>query len=274
MTGARVLTVAAGHLGDSDDSAGRLVVRTLLAEGLHVASRQVVDETEASLDAALHPAIEAGGLVVVLAQPGGSGGDVVRRAIARLSGTRLILNERLLALMEEDFARRGQAMPRRLDRLALLPQSAQVWPALAGEPGWMLEVRQGVMAVLPLGSPHLAALIEGFLCPLARERFGGAEVAVLRTLRATGLAPAEAEERLGAWLGKEGEVAVSCLLVDGDVWVRLMARGASRALAEAALAPVESAVTAALGEDCYGHDEDSLEAVVGRLLVDRASPWP
>jgi nicotinamide-nucleotide amidase len=269
MTGARVLTVAAGHLGDSDDSAGRLVVRTLLADGVHVASRQVVDETEASLDAALHPALEAGGLVVVLAPPGGSSGDIVRRTVARLSGTRLILNERLLVLMEEDFARRGRAMPRRLDRLALLPQSAQLWPAAAGEPGWMLEVRQGVMAVLPLGSPHLAGLVEGFLCPLARERFGGTELTLLRTLRTTGLAPAEAEERLGAWLGKEGEVTVSCLLVDGDVWVRLMARGASRALAEASLAPVESAVIPALGEDCYARDEDALEAVVGRLLVDR-----
>ena len=75
--------------------------------------------------------------------------------------------------------------------------------------------------------------------------------------------------RLGAWLGKEGDVTVSCVPVEGDVHVRLLARGATRALAEAALAPVEADVRAALGVDCYGQDDDLLEAVVGRLLLER-----
>ena len=44
------------------------------------------------------------GLVVVLAAPGGSGGEVVRRVLARLTGARLVLNDRLLALLEDDFS--------------------------------------------------------------------------------------------------------------------------------------------------------------------------
>ena len=70
-------------------------------------------------------------------------------------------------------------------------------------------------------------------------------------------------------LGKEGDVTVSCLPAQGDVHVRLLARGSTRALAEAALAPVEAEVRAALGADCYGQDDDLLEAVVGRLLLER-----
>src|SRR5262249_43465882 len=35
------------------------------------------------------------------------------------------------------------------------------------------------------------------------------------------------------------------------------------------LAGVEGQVAAALGEDCYGRDDDTLERVVGRLLVER-----
>jgi nicotinamide-nucleotide amidase len=85
----------------------------------------------------------------------------------------------------------------------------------------------------------------------------------------SGLAPADAEDRLGRWLGKEGAVAVSTQVVRGDVWVRLAARGGSREEAERALAPVERDVREALGDDCYGRDGDALEAVVGRLLVER-----
>ena len=50
----------------------------------------------------------------------------------------------------------------------------------------------------------------------------------------------------------------------------LRARGATASHAATALAPMERDVLAALGQDCYGRDADTLEQVVGRLLRDRA----
>jgi nicotinamide-nucleotide amidase len=269
MSGARVLTIGTAQVAGGDDPGGRLVVRALLAEGLPVASRQLVEEDEAALDSALAP--QSGpGLVVVLAAPGGSGGELVRRAIARLTGARLVFSARFLEAMEQEYTARGQAMPRRLDRLALLPQGAQVWQsATGGEPGWMVETDHGPIAVLPAGSARPGELVDQHLRPLARRVTGPGERRLVRTLRATGIAPGDAEERLDRWLGRNGEVAVSCLPVEGDVWVRLVARGASRSLALASLARVEAEVEQALGDDCYGRDDEVLEAVVGQLLWER-----
>jgi len=269
MTAARVLTVASAPLG-ADDATGRLVTRALLAEGLPVASREVVDETESALEPALTAALEAGGLVVVLASPGGSAGDIVRRTLSKLAGARLVLSQKLLRALEKEFAAREQAMPHRLDRLALLPQGAELWPAASGEPGWSLEARGALVVVIPIGSAHLDALLNERLRPLARQRIGGAEGTVVRTLLCSGLSPADAEDRLGPWLGKPGPVLVSAVIADGDVWVRLAARGSSRQAALDELTAVESAVRLALGPDCYGSDEDTLESVVGRLLIERA----
>jgi len=261
----RVITVGSGA---QDDAAGRMVARALLAEGLPVASRQVADEDEAALGPALEAALAAPGLVVILDAPGGSGGEIVRRVLARLAGARLVLSDKLLALLEEDFSRRGQAMPRRLDRLGLLPQGAALWPAPDGAPGWALEIGRAVAAVLPLGSASLPVLVDEHVRPLARRRLGG-EVRLVRTLLTAGLSATDAEERLGAWLGREGAVPVSTSVADGDVSVRLSARGASRQAAEHALDPVERVVRAALGEDCYGRDPETLAAVVGGLLLER-----
>ena len=263
-----IVTVGAAQLAAADDPAGLLVARALQADGMPVASRQIVDEDETAVEEALRGALEAASLVVVLAHPGGSSGEVVRRALSRLTGARLVLNDKLLALLEEDFARRGQAMPRRLDRLALLPQGAVLWPGV-GEPAWVLESKRAAVVVLPAGSAGLASLVDQQLRALARQRSVAGESTVLRTLHTTGLAPADAEERLGRWLGADGPVAVSCLPVDGDVWVQLRARAASRSAAEAALAPVERDVREALGLDCWGQDEETLEVVVGRLLLER-----
>jgi nicotinamide-nucleotide amidase len=276
---ARVVTVGAAEGGGNDEAPALAVARALRAEGVPVVARVVVDEDEAALESVLAPAVEQGGLVVVLAPPGGSAGDVVRRVLARLAGVRLVLSERLLRLLEEDHARRGRALPRRVERLALLPQGAQLWtdgvdagagaPAdgvAAGGRGWTLEIHAALVAVLPVDAADLGALVERNLRPMARERAAGGGVALVRVLRTAGLAPVEAEDRLGAWLGKEGPVTVSCLVVDGDVWVRLLARAPSRALAEAPLQEAEAPIRAALGRDCYGADGESLEETVGALL--------
>jgi nicotinamide-nucleotide amidase len=241
------------------------VARALAADGMLVDSRHVVDSSETALEPALRGALEAGGLTVVLAEPGGSAGELVPRVIARITGARLVLNERRLALLESAFAERGQAMPRRLDRQALLPKGALLLPSAAD--GWSLASKSGVVVVLPLGSAQLGSMLSDFLKASAGSP--AEEAVVQRVLLTTGLSAGSAEAQVGAWLGKEGDVTVACVPVDGDVHVRLVARGATRALAEAALAPVEAEVRAALGADCYGQDDDLLEAVVGRLLLER-----
>jgi nicotinamide-nucleotide amidase len=270
MSVAQVVTVGAAHVVAGEDTAARLVVQALLAEGLPVVSRQIVDDDEASVEATLAAALARPGLVVILASPGGSGGEVVPRVLSRLAGTRLILSERVLQILEQGYVARGGAVPRRKDRLALLPQGAQIWQAPGGvEPGWVLGADQAVVAVLPDGSPALPAFLELHLRPLARERFGVGEVKLLRTLKVAGLGAAEVEERLGRWLGRDGQVSVSTIPVEGDVWIRVTSRGATRSMAAAVLERVLDRLEAALGPDCYGRDDDVMEAVVGRLLLER-----
>jgi len=252
---------------DADDAPARAVARALGASGIVVASRQVVDESEAALISALRGALEGEGLVLVLAQPGGSSGELVPRAVSRLTGRRLVLHERRLRQLEAAFNRRGQALPHRLERLALLPQGAELLPAApdADHDGWMLAVEQSAIFVLPLGSVDPNEIIQ----LVTVDVWDADKNTVQRVLLTAGLSLTDAEERLGAWLGKEGPVEVVCLAAQADVRVRLRARGATRAAAEAALAPVERAVREALGEDCYGRDGETLEAVVGRLLLER-----
>lgn len=269
MTGCLILTVSPGSLIGPPDEGGRLVAAALSAQGIPVASRQIVDEEETAVEAALRWGVEAHGLTVILNPPGGSAGEVVRRVLARVTGSRLILNERLLEALEAAHASRGQAMPRRLDRLALLPQGATLWAVDDGQPSWLLETARAAVAVLPQTSSDLSALVARHLIPYARERFGGKDLVLLKTLRVVGLGPDAVEERLGSWLGRETPVAVSSVPVEGEVWVRLRARAPSLPEVESALREVESQVVQVLGEDCYGRDEETLEIVVGRLLVER-----
>jgi nicotinamide-nucleotide amidase len=261
-SGVRLVAIGPPLALVDDDTAA--VVTALAAGGVSVESRTLVDEDEAALERALTPATT---LTVILAGPGGSTGDVVRRVLARATGTRLALNDRMLAALEAQHRRRDRPLPRRDERLALLPQGAVVWTD--GEPAWALEGDAAAWVVLPRGG--LGSATTDSLVDFARARLGRTGAVATRMLRTAGVALADVETRLAPWLGpgEGGEVAVTASPTDGEVWVRLRARGATPEAAADALAAAERDVTHALGADCYGRDGESLEQAVGRHLVAR-----
>jgi PncC family amidohydrolase len=244
---------------------GATVAAALGAAGVAVVSRVFVEDDEGALERALG---SDEGLTVVLAGGGGSAGDIVRRVLARVTGARLVLNERLLTTLQERYRRLDRPLPRRAERLALLPQGATVWVTADAEAGWAMENGQRAFAVLTRDAT-LQTMLARHLTPFAREWVGARGAAVVRTLRTAGLAAADVEERLIDWLGRDGEVAVSTIPADGEVWVRLRARASTPAEAAASLAKAETGIGALLGEDCYGRDGETLEMVVGRMLLER-----
>jgi nicotinamide-nucleotide amidase len=257
--GVRLVGVAVDAAVSGDPTAA--VHAALAAAGVAVDGRVVVDDDEETLERAL--ATDAA-LTVVVAGPGGSAGETVRRAVARRAGTRLVLNERMLAALEDAHRKQDRPLPRRAERLALLPQGAVPWPYDAGDPAWILETEGAAFAVVPPGTPSAALAAQ--LADFARALVASRRV-VTRVLRTAGLTLDDVEDRLAEWLGRgEGDVAVATVPADGEVWVRLRARGANAEDATAALEDVESRVATALGADCYGRDGDTLEQVVGRVL--------
>jgi nicotinamide-nucleotide amidase len=261
--GARLVVIGSPLAAADDDAAA--VAAALAAGGVALESRTVVDEDEGALERALTPPAP---LIVLVAGLGGPTGDVARHVLARAAGARLVLNERMLAALEEVHRRRDRPLPRRDERLALLPQGATVWVSPDGEPAWALENDGAAWAVLPRGG--LPASTTALLLDFARARLGRGAAVAVRTLRTAGVAAADLEERLAAWLGPgEGDVALTTAAGEGEVWVRLRARGATPDAAAEALAGLERRLVEALGEDCYGRDGDSLEQAVGRRLAAR-----
>jgi nicotinamide-nucleotide amidase len=269
--GARVVGVDDGLLGHGVEAEMAAVVRALEEHGVAVASRTLVEAEEAACEGALAPEAP---LTVVVASEAGAAGDLLRRVIARAHGARLVLNERMLAVLQDRYRRVDRPVPRALERLALLPQGAVVWESGDGEPGWALESERGVLAALPRGG-DLAEWIGRHVVPFARAHVPHLETVLVRTLKVSGVSAAELEDRLGdrlggTWTGTRGGEATSRLLAaEGEIGVRLRARGASAEAAADALARAEASLAEALGADCYGRDDERLEHVVGRLLRER-----
>ncbi|HYE91439.1 MAG TPA: nicotinamide-nucleotide amidohydrolase family protein, partial [Terriglobales bacterium] len=245
--------VGLGQLGGS-------LAAALAAAGLPAGAHVVIDDDESALEQAL----DVEGVVAIVADVGGSAGDSVRRVLARITAARLVLNERMRALLEARYARRDRPLPRAAERLALLPRGAVV--AESEEPMWSLESEKTTWVVFLRGAA--AAGIDGLLLPLAQARLAARGAVAVRTFKTAGVSAEDVEDRLVDRLGAR-DVTLTTLPGDGEVWVRLRARGRTHAAAVKRLAEVEGTVADLLGDDCYGRDVDSLEAVVGRLLKEK-----
>lgn len=262
MTTAELLTVTPDPGLPGDVAA--LLARFLQRHGLPVRGRRVVLAEEAETERALRQAAEGGGLVVCLGE--GDGAEVVRQALARLVGSRLVLSDRVLEAVAAAYARRGQAMPRRAEGLALIPQGTAVLVATdGGEPGLLAETADALVAVLPNDTRLAIALAREHLLPRLPRR-AAEPVTLVRTLRLVGLDLAETEARLAVVLrGVEGATG-RAVEAGGEVWVRLRLRGPTPTAAEGLLRELEPALRAELGAAWYGEDDETLERVVGRLL--------
>jgi nicotinamide-nucleotide amidase len=265
VTTAEIVTVTPDPgLGDGGAAAAAALARLLQRHGVPVRGRRTVAADDAEAERALRQAVEGGGLVVCFGD--GDGAESVRQALARLVGSRLVLSDRVMDAVAAGYAERGQAMPRRAEGLALIPQGTSVLPGpRGGEPGLLAETASALVAILP-GDRRLAvALAEEHLLPRLARR-GAEAVTVVRTLRLVGLDPAEAEARLAAALrGVEGATARP-FEAGTEVWVRLRLRRPTAAAADGLMATLEPALRRDLGVAWYGSDDETLEAVVGGLL--------
>src|SRR3990172_8631632 len=180
----QLVTVSASLLqGEGTDEAAQAVARLCLSRGLPIVGRQIVGEDEAEIGAALRLGLERGELLIIFSGSGGSAGEPVRRALSRVLGARLVLNEKILQALQTHYARQEQMMPRRLERLALVPQGAVLLLGAAGEPGFFVETDSVTVALLPVEPEPAMELAAQHLLPLIQRRFASRATTLVRTLK-------------------------------------------------------------------------------------------
>lgn len=277
----RVELVAVGTellLGDVVNTNAAWLGRRLAEVGIDVARSVVVGDNVERIAAAVTRPLRDGSADAVLVT-GGLGptqDDLTREGLAAAAGVGI----RRVPALEQRLLARSRSPSTDLDgwsaRQADLPTGAEPIENFHGSaPGVRLVLPGGgVVYALP-GVPHeMEAMFLGGVLPVLVRAAGSPAVLVSRVLRLAGVEESAVAEGLAAEVGRlegAGNPTIAFLAGGGEVQLRLTAKAADRAAAMALLEPVERATRAALGDAVYGVDEESLAAVVLRLLRERRS---
>jgi nicotinamide-nucleotide amidase len=153
---------------------------------------------------------------------------------------------------------------------AYFPEGAEVLPNPVGTaPGFLLEERGALFFCMPGVPRELMRMMEEQVLPRIAQRIGPAKGSLRAVLlRTFGMGESALDAEL-ADVAREGSVSLGFRTAFPDNYVRPVARAASAGEAERLLGDTCRAIRERLGAIVYGEGDETLEAVVGRLLRER-----
>jgi len=194
--------------------------------------------------------------------------DVTREAVALATGRELVLYPECLAAIEAIFARWGRQVGENNRRQAYLPAGAiPIMNPVGTAPGFIVETEKGTIISLPGVPREMQHLMQTAVIPYLKQRLGAQQAVIkAKNLRTVGLGESWIDERIDAQM-RLANPTVGLAAHYGIVDIRITARAATAAEADAMIADVEAQIRKAIGDEgIFGADDDTLEGVTGRLL--------
>jgi nicotinamide-nucleotide amidase len=259
-------------LGQIVNTNAAFIGQRLADVGWDVLRQTAVGDNEQRIVDAIREALGRADAAILTGGLGPTQDDVTREAVAAAAGVRLVRHADIEQWLRERFARIGAARMAQMNlKQADVPEGARVIDNPVGTaPGLIVEIDGKPVYAVPGVPREMERMIETAVLPDLAIRAGGGRAIVSRTLRTAGIGESLLAERLTPLWDSfaSGGVTMAYLASAGEVRVRLTAVGATREEALEEIAPLEAAIRAELGDAIYGLDDETLEALIGRLLVD------
>src|SRR5947209_1354013 len=257
-------------LGQIVDTDSAFLSRALAGLGINLYRKGTVGDNFDRVVGMIREARSRADLLVLCGGLGPTEDDLTKEAAAEAFGETLVLDEAAARHIRAIFERRGVPMVESNLKQALVFENGRGIPNPNGTaPGALLEKDGKIVVCLPGPPRELVPMVDDFLVPYLSEKLGSARQALRsRVLRVIGIGESAMEEKIRDLLhGSNPTVAPLAHL--GEAHLRITARAATAAEAEALIGPCEQALRERLGADVYGVDEETLEAMVIQRLQER-----
>ena len=265
-------------LGQITDTNSQWIGEQLAATGIDSLLQVKVGDNLGRMEAVLRRVLADADAVIVCGGLGPTHDDLTREAVAAVMGAELLPDQSLADVIREMFESRGRRMAQNNLRQALVPAGAAITPQTRGTaPGLICPVTiEGVSKVIYAvpGVPHeMKDMVQRAVLPDLLRRGGHAGVIVSRTLRTWGESESGLNERLDPLIARLEELGNPTLAFLASGWegikVRLTAKAATEAEANALLGTWEAEARALVDDVVFGVDDETMESVVLQLLRER-----
>ncbi|MEP7355987.1 MAG: CinA family nicotinamide mononucleotide deamidase-related protein [Anaerolineales bacterium] len=254
-------------LGEITDTNSAHLARAMRDMGLDLWWITVVGDNESRIAEAIRRACERSNIVITTGGLGPTVDDPTRAAVARAFGVPLEFRPTLWAQIEARFQRYGRAPTENNRKQAYVPEGAVEFENPVGTaPCFAVPYPGGVVISLPGVPREFEYMLEHTVEPYLRANFDLSSIIRARVLRTVGIGESLIDARIGD-LEELSNPTVGLAAHPGQTDIRLTAKAATVAEADAMLDPLAADVRRRLGEFIYAEGKTEVEEVTARLLA-------
>lgn len=268
MTGEIVCVGTELLLGDIINTDAAYAARRLAELGIGVYFQTVVGDNPERLKAALAQAFARADLVILTGGLGPTGDDITKEVTAAYFGLPLIEDRQAAENLKRYLSRAGVPCTENNAKQALIPAGAHVFYNQNGTAPGMAIRKDGKTAILLPGPPReMEPMFDTQVMPYLAQELDG----TIRShaLRLFGIGEAQVEQRLPAALWNSSNPTLAPYAKNGEVELRVTARGSSPEDCEAAMEPVLQILRSKLDRFIYGLDVPDMQTVLVHELQTR-----
>jgi len=271
--GVELLTIGTELLlGQIVDTNASWMAQRLAEAGIDVFYKSTVGDNWGRIEAAIRLAMSRADVLIMTGGLGPTEDDLTREVLAAVLNRPLRLDQAVLQHIEERFARRRVAMAENNRKQAMVPEGAEVLHNPRGTaPGLLLKSDGRVLVCMPGVPSEMKPMMLDQVIPKIRDVFGIRSRIVSRVLKACGISESTLDQRIGDYFREMRNPTIGVLAHMGEIHVRLTCKGEDPAEIARLLDDLEVKIRERLGHLIFGRDDERLEAVVGRLLRERAA---
>ena len=266
---AEILTIGDELLrGEIVDSNKSLLSDRLLGLDIETHYQASVRDDPADMTDAFRRAVERSDVVLVSGGLGPTRDDLTASVLAETFGRRLVLDDEALEGIRAFFRAVGREMSDNNAKQAYFPEGADILPNPIGTaPGFGIEEAGALVYCMPGVPRELTRMVDEQVLPRIAARRGDGGVVRARLLRTFGIGESSLDNELKD-IAASGHVSLGFRTSFPDNYLRPLAHAPTVEEAEAALDRVCDAIRERLGPLVYGEGDETLDAVVGRLLAE------
>ena len=245
----------------------RTISLRLNEKGIDVSRITSVGDDPGAIKGIVNQALNRVDLVITTGGLGPTHDDITKRVVTDLFEGKLVRDERVVAMIEEFFRKRGRNMPQYALAQSEVPNNADVLLNEKGSaPGLLFRHRKKSLYLLPGVPLEMEHLLEKYILPEAALR--GTKIGH-RRLKTTGITESALWGHIKNMKPLQDILQVASLPSHLGVTLRLSTNHEDPLVIQERLDRGEVFFREKIGSYIFGKDDDSMEAVVGRLLRER-----
>ena len=255
-------------IGDIVNTNAAYIARRLSESGINVYYHSVCGDNNGRMKECLDLALSRSDLVITTGGLGPTYDDITKEMVAEKFGLELVLDKDILAKLEEYFAKSGRVMTDNNKKQAYIPEGAHVFSNMFGTADGIAVTKDNKTVIMLPGPPReMKPMLDNQVIPYLAANTD--HILVSSNVNIFGMGESSVENALADLMKTSTNPTVAPYCGNGEVRLRVTARGKDEAEAKAIIAPVVDKIKEVIGDFVYGVDVPSIESIVVEKLKER-----